>query len=148
MIEYLFADQRHQNLAQQQISDIQAELDRIHRVIIIEALDHSLQQQSLLKTLKPSEADDIDNMRCLTKKPGSFTESDKQDFDRRLKRIEHLNNIPGLGINERERAAIVTALNMGQGHWYVCPKGHPYVITEVRLHTAVIPNKIVFLYVI
>ena len=28
MVGYLFAEQRHQNLAQQQINDIQAELDR------------------------------------------------------------------------------------------------------------------------
>ena len=132
MIGYLCADRGHQNLAQQQIDDIQAELDRIHRVIFIEALDHSLQQPSQLKILKQSETDDIDYMRYLTKKSGSFTASDKHDFDARMKKIEHLNNIPGLGINERERAAIVSALNMGQGHWYVCPKGHPYVITEVR----------------
>ena len=32
---------------------------------------------------------------------------------------------------EHERITIVSALNMKQGHWYVCPNGHPYVITEV-----------------
>ncbi|CAF1113620.1 unnamed protein product [Adineta steineri] len=69
-------------------------------------------------------------MQYLTKKPGPFTEQDKQKFDTLVKKFQHLNNLPGLGITERERLAIVGALSLTQGHWYVCPKGHPYVITE------------------
>jgi len=70
-------------------------------------------------------------MLYLTTKTGPFTESDQQKFDSLVKKFQHLNNIPGLGITEVERVAIVSALNLTQGHWYVCPKGHPYVITEV-----------------
>ena len=73
-------------------------------------------------------------MQYLTKKTGPFTEEDLQKFDSLVKKLQHLNNLPGLGITERERVAIVSALNMSQGHWYVCPKGHPYVITEVCIY--------------
>jgi hypothetical protein len=70
-------------------------------------------------------------MQCLTKKPGPFTQHDQRQFDELAKRFQHLNNLPGLGITESERVAIVSALNLTQGHWYICPNGHPYVITEV-----------------
>ncbi len=95
-------------------------------MIYIEALVVSLKQ-----SLKPNEKEGLDSMQYLTKKAGPFTTEDQQKFDSLLKQLEHLNNLPGLGITERERVAIVSALSMGKGHWYVCPKGHPYVITEV-----------------
>ena len=117
---------KYRSLAEQQTNDIQAELERIRCLIYIEALVYSLK-----KTLKPNEQEGIDAMQYLTKKIGSFTNEDKQKFNGLAKKFEHLNNILGLGINERERVAIVSALNMGKGHWYVCPQGHPYVITEV-----------------
>jgi hypothetical protein len=117
---------KYRNLAEQQINDIQAELERIRRLIYIEALVFSLKQ-----SLKPNDQEGIDSMQNLTKKAGPFTNEDKQKFDGLAKKFEHLNNLPGLGITERERVAIVSALNMTKGHWYVCPQGHPYVITEV-----------------
>jgi hypothetical protein len=103
-------------------------------VICIEALVYSLKQQSPKRDLKPDEHESIDSMQWLTKKTGPFTNEDQQKFDSLYKRLEHLNNLPGLGINERERLAIVSALSMGKGHWYVCPEGHPYVITEVCIY--------------
>ncbi len=126
IVKYLFAHQHYRNFAEQQIKDIQAELERIRRLIYIETLSISLKQH-----LKPNEKEGIDSMQYLTKKTGSFTDDDQRKFDNLVKKFEYLNNLPGLGITERERIAIVSALNMSQGHWYVCPKGHPYVITEV-----------------
>ncbi len=36
----------------------------------------------------------------------------------------------GLGISAREKQDILKAMGMRQGHWYKCPNGHIYVITE------------------
>ncbi|XP_057379336.1 NFX1-type zinc finger-containing protein 1-like [Daphnia carinata] len=36
----------------------------------------------------------------------------------------------GLGISDVERQQIVKAMGLAQGHWYKCPNGHIYVITE------------------
>lgn len=36
----------------------------------------------------------------------------------------------GLGITDRERQEIVNAMGMRQGHWFKCPNGHIYIITE------------------
>ena len=132
MARYVLTHNQRRNFAEQQIQDIQHELERIRRLINIEALVCSLEQQRPVRDLKQNEKDSIATMQQLTKKSGRFTDKDGQMFDGYMKQLEHLNNLPGLGINERERKAIVSALSMGQGHWYVCPRGHPYVITEVR----------------
>jgi hypothetical protein len=36
----------------------------------------------------------------------------------------------GLGISDAERRQIIDAMGMQQGHWYKCPNGHIYVITD------------------
>lgn len=125
-MNYLSEHRRHRNFAEQQITDLEAELNRFRRLIYIEALITSLKQ-----TLKPDEQEGVDTMQYLVTKAGPFTADDQQKFDSLVKRVEHLSNLPGLGINERERLQIIKAFNLAKGHWYVCPRGHPYVITEV-----------------
>lgn len=126
----MFAKQQHRNLAVQQIKDIQAELTRIHRVIYYEAILKAINENSE-RTLKPDEQKWLGSLGCLTKKTGPFSDEDKKESDALIKKLKHLHTLPGLGITENERVAIVAALNLSKGHWYVCPKGHPYVITEV-----------------
>ncbi|CAF0927851.1 unnamed protein product [Adineta steineri] len=125
IVKYLFTQRLGRNFAEQQLKDIQFELKRIRRLIYIETLVLSLK-----KTLQTNEKDGIDSMQYLTKKTGPFTDEDQKQFDDLVKKFEYLNNLPGLGINENERIAIVSALKMSKGHWYLCPNGHPYVITE------------------
>lgn len=36
----------------------------------------------------------------------------------------------GLGISDRERREILSAIGMAAGRWFKCPNGHVYVITE------------------
>lgn len=127
-VVYLATHRRHRNFAEQQTNDLQAELNRIRRLIYIETLVKSITQK-----LKPNEQEGIDIMRYLISKSGPFTDADQQKFDSLFTQLQHLNNIPGLGITDRERLAIVSALNLDKGHWYVCPKGHPYIITEVGI---------------
>ena len=126
MVNYLFTHRRHRSFAEQQTKDLEAELNRIRRLIYIQALVTSLKQ-----TLKTEEQEGIDTMQYLTKKAGPFTADDQQKFDSLVKRLEHLKNLPGLGTTERERLQIVQGINLAKGHWYVCPNGHPYVIGDV-----------------
>lgn len=56
-----------------------------------------------------------------------------EDTDKEL--AEHLKNLKEalkstLNITETERKQIVKALAQKQGHWFKCPNGHIYVITE------------------
>ena len=126
IVKYLFQQKSDRNLSEQQINEIESELERVRRVIYIEMLVGSLKQ-----TLKTDEQEAIDSMRKLiSRKIGRFTAENREEFDKLKKDFEYLNNVPGLGINDNERKAIVSALNLTKGHWYTCPNGHPYIITE------------------
>ena len=131
MIRYLLAQQQHRNFAEQQVQDIQSELERVQRVIHFETLQRSIQSMRPPPVLKADEQAAIVQIEYLARKIGRFTNDDRQKFDGLIKKLQHLSNVLGLGINEEERVAIVKALNMGGGHWYTCPNGHPYIITEV-----------------
>ena len=124
---YLCTQRYSRNFAEQQLLDVQSELKRIGRVIIFETVVAELTQ-----TLKTHEQEMFDSMQHLIKKSGPFTDSDRQAFDDLAKTFRDVVNLPGLGITEHERKDIVSALNISKGHWYVCPNGHPYLITEVR----------------
>jgi len=47
-----------------------------------------------------------------------------------FKRISVLLKSPYAGLTKIELDDIKNAMGMQQGHWYECPNGHPYVITE------------------
>jgi transcription initiation factor IIE alpha subunit len=56
-----------------------------------------------------------------------------EDTDKGL--AKHLENLKEalkstLNIMETERKQIVKAMDLKQGHWYKCPNGHIYAITE------------------
>ena len=123
---YLFTHRYNRSFAEQQLLDLQSELKRIHRVINFETLVAELPQ-----TLKAHEQEIFDSMQHLIEKSGPFTDSDRRTFDDLVKNFRDLFNLPGLGITEHERKDIVSALNLSKGRWYVCPNGHPYLITEV-----------------
>lgn len=55
-------------------------------------------------------------------------DTDKQVLEQ-LKKLKESSK-SALNILEKERKQIVEAFNFNQGHWFKCPKGHIYVITE------------------
>ncbi|CAF4279853.1 unnamed protein product [Adineta steineri] len=98
---------QYRNFSEQQIQDIQSELERIRCVIIFEIFVALLKQQNPKRDLKPNEIDSIETIKKLVRKSSRFTEINKKEFYYEIEKVKHLNNIPGLGINERK--AIVTA---------------------------------------
>ncbi|CAF1148282.1 unnamed protein product [Didymodactylos carnosus] len=56
--------------------------------------------------------------------------NDCEIFDALYNEMKTMLNLPGLGITNDERIQIVNALNLKQGHWFICSNGHPYVIGE------------------
>lgn len=139
MMQYLLSQKKDRNFTEQQFSDIQSELERFPRMIFIENLLLASE-----KDLNESEEKCTATMRHLVKKPSPFTNADQQEFDNLAKKLTEIRNLPGLGITDRERIEIVRALNIAKGHWFICPNGHPYVITEVGF-SSVLTNNSFFL---
>ncbi|XP_063601506.1 NFX1-type zinc finger-containing protein 1-like [Penaeus indicus] len=67
----------------------------------------------------------IEKIMCPTIKFDSLTENKVKEL---LKEGE--TYVGGLGISNSERLMILQAMGLKQGHWYKCPNGHVYCITE------------------
>ncbi|CAF1425706.1 unnamed protein product, partial [Adineta steineri] len=107
ILKYISVHKQYRNFSEQQIQDIQSEFERIRCVIIFEIFVALLEQQNPKRDLKPNEIDSIETIKKLVRKSSRFTEITKKEFYYEIEKVKHLNNIPGLGINERK--AIVTA---------------------------------------
>ena len=52
-----------------------------------------------------------------------YTASHQKDTKELLKQLEELIPESGLGITDKERAMIVKAMQLNQGHWFKCRNG-------------------------
>nr|XP_046239135.1 NFX1-type zinc finger-containing protein 1 [Scatophagus argus] len=117
---------RHQKFTDQQIYDLQRELQRITlltelniRCAMADKRGQSAKIQFELKTISE-----------VLEKSGQFTEQDQARVKEAMTELDNKLPPTGLGITEEEREMIVSALKMRPGHWYKCPNGHVYLITE------------------
>lgn len=58
-----------------------------------------------------------------------YDEDQDRELRKQLKELKALVKAT-FHITEAEKREIVSALKMSPGHWYKCPKGHPYVIGD------------------
>uniref|UniRef100_UPI0037E7DECA NFX1-type zinc finger-containing protein 1 n=1 Tax=Semicossyphus pulcher TaxID=241346 RepID=UPI0037E7DECA len=117
---------RHQKFTEQQVFDLQRELQKLTLLTELEArcdMAETLGQSNKIKS-------EVKAVRELLEKSGQFTERDEHTVREVLKELDKKVPPTGLMISEEERKMIVSAMNMRQGHWYKCPNGHVYVITE------------------
>lgn len=115
-------DAIHRNpahVSQQQIDDVNLEMDRLSRMILLDKL--TLCQPAL----KEKSAAVTDVLLA----PRRYTEEADADVK---KRLEELRRMAGsaLGITEEERRQVVAAVGLKRGHWFKCPNGHVYAIGE------------------
>ncbi|XP_069477992.1 NFX1-type zinc finger-containing protein 1-like isoform X2 [Ambystoma mexicanum] len=61
---------------------------------------------------------------------GPFTEAAISSLQGVLQKIDELMPVSGIRLSEDERVMITTAMDMGKGHWYSCPRGHLYTVGE------------------
>lgn len=132
LLNNIFNSNQNRNLADQQVQDLNRELDRIQCIITFVQIQEELSSGTIRREIKTDDANELSKLQHLITKCGPFTNTDKKMFDEHVEAWKKVLSLPGLGITETERVEIVQALNLSKGHWYTCPKGHPYIITEVK----------------
>lgn len=115
-----------QRLTEQQVFDLRRELQRLTLLTELDSrcLKADKTGQSALIEAK------VQPMRATLEKNGQFTELDESEVEAAMKVLDDLLPPSGLIITEEERKMIVSTMNMPPGHWYKCPNGHVYIITE------------------
>lgn len=113
-------------LAEQQGYDLQRELQRIMLLTELDARWDAAEKKGKCAEVQR----EVQALREVLGNIGQFTEEDEDKAKKLMDRLEIKLPTTGLGISEEERKMIVSAMNMRPGHWYKCPNGHVYVITE------------------
>jgi hypothetical protein len=118
---------RGKKISGQEIDDINMEIQRFHRVCQL----HRLKSERNYRT----SCDKPEVKKCYeTAHRIAYTiEKYSLELDTKLKNaLENLSEVvrSAVKITDAERKMIVSAMGYKQGHWYKCPNGHIYIITE------------------
>lgn len=116
----------HLRLAEQQLHDLQRELQRVTLLTELDARWDVAEKKGKGAEVRR----EVQALREALGKIGQFTEEDEDEAKKLMDRLDAKLPATGLGISEEERKMIVSAMKMQPGHWYKCPNGHVYVITE------------------
>ncbi|XP_019799428.1 NFX1-type zinc finger-containing protein 1 [Tursiops truncatus] len=125
-------DQVHEWLAKKRLSFTSQELDDLQSEI--QRLTYLV---NLLTRCKIAEgkvrgrvAEEVSRVRKILEGTCKFTREDEQLVQRKMEALKATLPCSGLGISEEERAQIVKAIGYPRGHWFKCPNGHIYVISD------------------
>ncbi|KAK7877831.1 hypothetical protein WMY93_031503 [Mugilogobius chulae] len=125
LLEWLRSPQ--QRFTEQQVYDLERELQRLTLLAELTALRLTAQYKQTKDTIQEEEQ----TIQDALEKCGPFTEDDETKVKSILAEIkEKLPDTVGLlGISDEEREMIVSTIQL-PGHWFKCPNGHVYLITE------------------
>lgn len=115
-----------QRFTEQQVFDLKRELQRLTLLTELDARCFKADKRGESERIQAV----VQTIREVLEKNGQFTELDESRVEDAMKDLDSLLPPSGLGITEEEKKMIVTTMNMAPGHWYKCPNGHVYVITE------------------
>ncbi|XP_023016144.2 NFX1-type zinc finger-containing protein 1 isoform X1 [Leptinotarsa decemlineata] len=113
----------------QEIEDVQLEISRLKRMVEISEIREKNQvRKSLIffsRSPNTKVLETLEEIEKLVTSHSRYTDKTDQIVKKRLKKVNC-----GIQISDSERIEIVKALGLSKGHWFKCPNGHPYVITE------------------
>lgn len=114
-------------ITKQEISDIRLETTRIIRTTQLWKIEkeYAFRQSKQNKQIKKMHEEITSELFGLTK----YSEETDAGMKKLLKQL-NMKIHSAHNIIEIERKQIVKAIGLKQGHWFKCPKGHIYVITE------------------
>lgn len=117
---------REQRYTDQQVFDLQRELQRLTFLTELNARCSMAEKRGESAKIQL----EVQTLREVLETWGQFTDQDQVRVKAGMKKLDNLLPPTGLGITEEDRKMIVSAMKMQPGHWYKCPNGHVYLITE------------------
>ncbi|RWS03396.1 NFX1-type zinc finger-containing protein 1-like protein, partial [Dinothrombium tinctorium] len=105
------------------------QLDDISKEIQVLSLFEQIAMFRKKHSLNDNTTQLLNKAEAIICKYNTVSEEDIAQFKSLLNEASKM--ITGLGISFEEKQMILKAMNFGQrGHWYKCPNGHIYCITE------------------
>ncbi|KAH0511027.1 NFX1-type zinc finger-containing protein 1 [Microtus ochrogaster] len=122
---YEWLARKRLSFSSQELSDLQSEIQRLTYLVTL-----LIRCKMAEEKVKGSIAEEVSSIRNILEKTCKFTQEDEQLVQKKMDALKSTLPCSCLGISEEERVQIVTALGVPRGHWFKCPNGHIYVITE------------------
>ncbi|XP_045385200.1 NFX1-type zinc finger-containing protein 1 [Lemur catta] len=113
------------SFSSQELSDLQSEIQRL--TYLVNLLTRCKMAQG---KVTGSLAVEVSSIRNILEKTCKFTQEDEQLVQKKMEALKATLPCSGLGISEEERVQIVKAMGYPRGHWFKCPNGHIYVISD------------------
>ena len=114
-----------ESIMEEDYLDIFRELERLDLV----KTHFLLQSTGPFASVGATSAEQVLLDRELTKNVRVLNEEQTASIKAALKALAKILDT-GIGVSDAERMQIIQAMGMSQGHWFKCPNGHIYAITE------------------
>lgn len=110
-------------ISKQESNDISMEIIRFNRIMqFLKMTDERCFTDSRIESAKQ-------DCHQLMVDIQPYSEDKDAEFKFRLEKLKKLTS-SGLNISAKEKTEIMQALNLTRGHYFKCPNGHIYIITE------------------
>ncbi|XP_006839258.1 PREDICTED: NFX1-type zinc finger-containing protein 1 [Chrysochloris asiatica] len=118
-------EKKRLSFTSQELSDLQSEIQRL--TYLVNLLTRCKMAEGKVRGSLAEEVHSIQKVLMSTRK---FTQEDEQLVQEKMEALKASLPCSGLAISEEERVQIVSAMGFPRGHWFKCPNGHIYVISE------------------
>uniref|UniRef100_A0A4W3IT70 Zinc finger NFX1-type containing 1 n=1 Tax=Callorhinchus milii TaxID=7868 RepID=A0A4W3IT70_CALMI len=119
-------DKSRSKFTGQELMDLQSEIQRITFLVDLYVRCNIASSRKL----NSSTEQDINSIQIILEGTKKFTEEEEQFVREKMEKLKSVLPATGLGISDCDRVMIIKAMGLRQGHWFKCPNGHVYVITE------------------
>ncbi|XP_004698372.1 NFX1-type zinc finger-containing protein 1 [Echinops telfairi] len=109
----------------QELSDLQSEIQRLTYLVNLLARCKMAEGK-----VRGSLAEEVSSVQKILMSTSKFTQEDEQFVQEKMEALKASLPCSGLGISEEERVQIVSAMGYPRGHWFKCPNGHIYAISD------------------
>ncbi|KAG5870922.1 hypothetical protein JTB14_004143 [Gonioctena quinquepunctata] len=109
----------------QEIEDVQLEISRLTRMVELYQIRKITPTRTFFFMSYNRVGGKLGDIEKLVFSLKRYSEALDKEVESQLKKLNC-----GMQISESERVEIVKAMGLSKGHWFKCPNGHPYVITE------------------
>jgi hypothetical protein len=124
---YVFTLRKRRYFTTQETLDISNELERLRRLRIF--MKYKERRRVVEAVLSRALSIDFIELEAYLTGRRKMSPNKLNFIDKTLDALKTAIPLSGLSISDKERLAIVTAIGLGQGHWFKCPKGEcSYII--------------------
>ncbi|CAH1269008.1 ZNFX1 [Branchiostoma lanceolatum] len=122
---------RTARIGDQEWEEFGRELTRLNFLLKLRVLQWQIRKKRI--SLNDLAQANLDSAERMLTKPAPFKQTTEELVKQALEKVQRLTPAlsgAAIGISDEERVQVVQAMGLTQGHWFACPNGHPYVITE------------------